>query len=100
ALRLNFVLIFIVIVISTSLIFTRLIKRLQVRTNQHEEQKNSRENFHGAPCKIRNVEKTDSDFFQQRENIVHRRDPVPGVGLTEYNAAATIHYEHSPFARS
>src|SRR4029077_19012246 len=48
ALRLDLILIFVCIFIC---IFSSLIKRLQVRANQHEEQKNSRENFHEAPCK-------------------------------------------------
>ncbi len=49
---------------------------------------------------VRNVEKTDSDFFQHRENFVYRRDAVAGVVLAEHNVAAAIHYEHGPFARS
>src|SRR6202790_5179406 len=49
---------------------------------------------------VRKCRQTDSDFFQNRENFVHGRKPIVGVGLAEYDAAAAIHYEHGPFARS
>ena len=39
-----------VVGLSLIVILLRLIKGLEVRTNQHEKQNRSREKFHEAPC--------------------------------------------------
>ena len=54
------------------LIFAGIIKRLQVRTNQHEQQHCTREKFHEVPCR---------PLSDQEDCTVRSNPPLQGVTL-------------------